>query len=145
MKMSLLGPVGSGKRTQSQRISERLDRRAGPGSDRGRYRADMRSRVTSTGRAGPGRRDHGSGAAHLQPAGTWILDDFPRPIAQACALDEELVERIVGDRQQSLATARVYPRALSYPGPGEGPGPRTVRAARGRLGGGPPAAVRSLP
>ncbi len=76
MKMSLLGPVGSGKRTQSQRISERLDRRAGPGSDKGRYRADMRSRVTSTGRAGPGRRDHGSGAAHLQPAGTWLLDDF---------------------------------------------------------------------
>src|ERR687884_2172139 len=100
MKISLLGPVGSGKGTQAQRISERLNyaRIATGDLVRDQINAD-----TELGREIKDYVDRGEpvpdevimelARPHLNPAGGWILDDYPRTIAQARALDKELEER----------------------------------------------------
>jgi adenylate kinase len=158
MKISLLGPVGTGKGTQAQRVSERLNyaRIATGGLVRNQIEAD-----TELGREIKGYVDQGEpvpddvvmelARPHLNPAGGWILDDCPRTIEQARALDEELeqhgvsldrvimlegpddeklIERIVGGRLHSLATGRVYHvehNPPPDPGEGEDPGPFVQR------------------
>ena len=152
MKISLLGPVGTGKGTQAQRVSEALNwtRIATGDLVRSQVEAD-----TELGRKLKDYSDQGEPAPdedilqlvlpHLQPAGGWILDNCPRTIKQARMLDEELenrgigldrviflegpsdeelIERVSSGRRQSLATGRVY--HLEYdppPDPDEGQDP----------------------
>lgn len=152
MKISLLGPVGSGKGTQAQRVSERLNYARVATGDlvRDQIEAD-----TDLGREIKGYVERGEPVPddvimellrpHLQPAGGWILDDCPRTMAQVRMMDEELkkrgigldrvivlegpddeklIERIVDGRRQSLATGRVY--HVEYdppPDPGKGTDP----------------------
>ncbi len=158
MKISLLGPVGIGKGTQAQRISERLNYARVATGDlvRDQIKAD-----TELGREIRDYADRGEpvpddvimemARPHLNPAGGWILDDCPRTIGQARALDEELeergisldqvimlegpddeelIQRIASGRRQSLATGRVY--HVEYnpppdPNTGEDPGPFVQR------------------
>ena len=152
MKISMLGPVGSGKGTQSQRISERLNysRIATGDLVRDQIEAD-----TELGRELKEYSDQGKlvpddvildlTRPHLNPGGGWILDDFPRTMEQARMLDEdlenrgisldavivldgpdddELIERVSSGRLQSLATGRVYHAENDPPpDPGEGTDP----------------------
>jgi adenylate kinase len=152
MKISLLGPVGVGKGTQAQRISQILNYTRIATGDLVR---DQIEAGTELGRQIKGYSDRGEPVPdntimelvqpHLQPAGGWILDDCPRTIGQVRMLDEELkkrgigldrvivlegpsdeklIERVVGGRRQSLATGRVY--HLEYdppPKPEEGQDP----------------------
>lgn len=137
MKVSLLGPVGSGKGTQAQLVSGRLNYARISTGDlvRDQIYAD-----TELGRELKGYSDRGEPVPdniimdlvrpHLQPAGGWILDGTPRTVQQAGLLDEELkergagaldhvivlegpsdeelIERITSGRRHSLATGRVY-------------------------------------
>lgn len=136
MKVSLLGPVGTGKGTQAQRVSEALNWTRISTGDlvRDQIEAD-----TELGRRLRDYSDRGEPVPdddilrllmpHLQPAGGWILDDCPRTIHQARMLDkvlqnrgagldrviflegpsdEELIERVSSGRRTSLATGRVY-------------------------------------
>jgi adenylate kinase len=137
MKVSLLGPVGSGKGTQAQLISGMLNYTRVSTGDLVRDQIDA---DTELGRELKSYSDRGEPVPddrimdllrpHLQPAGGWILDNCPRTIQQARMLDEELkergggsldhvivlegpsddelIERITGGRRQSLATGRVY-------------------------------------
>ena len=152
MKVSLLGPVGIGKGTQAQRVSESLNyaRISTGGLVRDQIQAD-----TELGRELKGYVDRGETVPdetvmemvrpHLQPAGGWILDGIPRTAEQARALDEELeergialdkviilegpddeelIQRIVGGRLHSLATGNVYHQELNPPpDPNEGTDP----------------------
>jgi len=158
MKISMLGPVGTGKGTQIQRISERLNYARVATGDliRDQIKAD-----TEVGREIRGYVDRGEPVPdevvmeltrpHLNPAGGWILDDYPRTIEQARALDEELekrgisldrviilegpddeelIERISSGRLHSLATGRVYHTEYNPPPDpkkGEDPGPFVQR------------------
>jgi adenylate kinase len=153
MKIALLGPVGVGKGTQAQQISERLNYTRVATGDLVR---DQIEAGTELGRDIRVYSDRGEPVPddvimeltrpHLQPAGGWILDGVPRTLAQARELDEELsergidgldrvivlegpddeslIERIIGGRRHSLATGKVY--HLEYdppPEPGEGTDP----------------------
>ena len=152
MKISLLGPVGSGKGTQAQRVSESLNyARVATGElIRDQIQAD-----TELGRELKGYVDQGEPVPddmimeitrpHLQPAGGWILDGIPRTVEQARRLDEELegrgialdkvivlegpddeelIQRIVGGRLHSQATGNVYHEELNPPpDPNEGTDP----------------------
>ncbi len=158
MKISLLGPVGSGKGTQAQQISERLNYMRVATGDlvRDQIEAD-----TELGREIKGYAERGEpvpddvilelARPHLNPAGAWILDDCPRTMEQARALDEELekhgisldrvimlegpddeklIERIVEGRRHSLATGMVYHMDHNPPpdpNEGEDPGPFVQR------------------
>jgi adenylate kinase len=148
MKVSLLGPVGSGKGTQAQLISGMLNYTRVSTGDLVRDQIDA---DTELGRELKSYSDRGEPVPddtimdllgpHLQPAGGWILDDCPRTIQQARMLDEELkerggsldhvivlegpsdeelIERITSGRRHSLATGRVY--HLEYDPP---PDPQT--------------------
>ena len=137
MKLALLGPVGSGKSTQAQRVSQLLVNytRISTGfMVRNQIKAG-----TELGEELKGYYDKGEQIPddlilrltipRLQPAGFWILDGFPRTVAQARALDEELegrgggmnrvivlegpdeeelVSRVTSGRVQSRATGMVY-------------------------------------
>jgi adenylate kinase len=136
VKISLLGPVGTGKGTQAQRVSEALNWARISTGDlvRDQIEAD-----TELGRKLKRYNDRGEPVPddvimeltlpHLQPAGGWILDACPRTIKQARILDEELekrgigldrvimlegpsddelIERITSGRRHSLATGMVY-------------------------------------
>ncbi len=158
MKIAILGPVGVGKGTQIQQISEMLNYTRVATGDLIR---DQIEAGTELGRELEGYYAQGEPVPddmvmelvrpHLLPAGAWILDGFPRTMAQVRALDEELekrgvsldqvivlegpsdeelIERIASGRRQSLATGRVY--HLEYdppPDPQEGkdPGPFVQR------------------
>jgi adenylate kinase len=158
MKISLLGPVGVGKGTQAQRLAEKLNyaRLATGDLVRDQIEADtdlgheIKDYFTQ-GEPVPDDIIMDLLRPHLQPSGGWILDDCPRTIEQAHALDEELekrgvsldrvvvlegpdeeelIERIAGGRRHSLATGRVY--HLEYdppPDPQKGwdPGPFVQR------------------
>lgn len=158
MKISLLGPVGVGKGTQAQQVSGRLNyaRIATGDLVRDQIEADTElgrelKGYNDRGEPVPDNIIIDLIRVHLQPGGAWILDGVPRTVEQARALDEELerhgggldkvivlegpddeelIERIVGGRRQSLATGRVY--HLEHdppPDPGEGqdPGPFVQR------------------
>lgn len=158
MKISLLGPVGTGKGTQSQQVSERLNYgRIATGDlvrDQIKANTELGSEIKSyvdRGEPVPDEVIMELTRPHLNPAGGWILDDCPRTLAQARALDEELekrgvsldrvimldapddeelIERIASGRRHSLATGRVY--HLEYnpppdPNKGEDPGPFVQR------------------
>ena len=136
MKISLLGPVGTGKGTQAQRVSEALNwaRISTGGLVRGQIEADTElgrklKRYSDRGEPVPDDIIMELTLPHLQPAGGWILDACPRTIKQARILDEELekrgisldrvimlegpsdeelIERITSGRRHSLATGMVY-------------------------------------
>ncbi len=158
MKIAILGPVGVGKGTQIQQISEMLNYTRVATGDLIR---DQIEAGTELGGELEGYYEQGEPVPddmvmelvrpHLLPAGAWILDGFPRSMAQVHALeeelekrgvsldqvivlegpsDEELIERVTSGRRQSLATGRVY--HLEYdppPDPQEGkdPGPFVQR------------------
>jgi adenylate kinase len=158
MKIAMLGPVGIGKGTQSQQVTERLNYTRLATGDLVR---DHIEAGTELGRELEGYYERGEPVPddvimdlvrpHLNPAGAWILDGFPRTMAQVHALDEELekrgigldkvivlegpsdeelIERITSGRRQSLATGRVYHTEYDPPpDPGEGrdPGPFVQR------------------
>ena len=157
MKISLLGPVGTGKGTQAQRVSEALNWTRISTGDLIR---DQITADTELGRELKRYSDQGEPAPdedilqlilpHLQPAGGWILDDCPRTMKQARMLDEELENRGIGlekviflegpsdeeliqrvsGRVHSLATGRVYHLENDPPpDPNEGqdPGPFVER------------------
>src|SRR5918911_589251 len=105
MKISLLGPVGSGKGTQAQRISEGLNyaRIATGDLVRDQINAD-----TELGREIQGYVERGE------------------PVPD----DEKLIERILGGRRHSLATGNVYHiehNPPPDPQKGEDPGPFVQR------------------
>jgi adenylate kinase len=136
VKISLLGPVGTGKGTQAQRVSEALNwaRISTGGLVRDQIEADTElgrklKRYSDRGEPVPDDIIMELTLPHLQPAGGWILDACPRTIKQARILDEELekrgisldrvimlegpsdeelIERITSGRRHSLATGMVY-------------------------------------
>jgi adenylate kinase len=136
VKISLLGPVGSGKGTQAQRVSGALNWTRISTGDlvRDQVEADTElgrklKRYSDQGEPVPDDEILELVVPHLQPAGGWILDDCPRTMEQARILDEELkhrgigldrviflegpsdeelIERISSGRRTSLATGRVY-------------------------------------
>lgn len=138
MKLSIIGPVGAGKTSQAQRISQML-----VGYMRVSTGEMVRSHIeagTELGRQVEGFYRRGEPVpdeailqlieTRLQPAGFWILDGFPRNLVQARSLDErlegrrggpltrvialeglpddELVRRVVSGRVHSQATRMVY-------------------------------------
>lgn len=154
----MLGPVGVGKGTQAQRVSQKLNYTRVATGDL------VRDQVKAGTKLGHEIKDYAEGGEpvpddvimeltkpHLLPAGGWILDGIPRTLDQARELDgeleergvsldrvivlegpddEELIERVVGGRRQSLATGRVY--HLEHdpppePGEGQDPGPFVQR------------------
>ncbi len=158
MKISLLGPVGSGKGTQAQRISERLNYARIATGDLVRDQIEAGTKLgqeikdyVNQGEPVPDETIMDLTRPHLNPAGGWILDDYPRTIAQARGLDEELekrgisldrvimlegpdddrlIERVSSGRLQSMATGRVYHEEQNPPPDpqsGEDPGPFVQR------------------
>jgi adenylate kinase len=160
MKLALIGPVGSGKSTQAQRLSQTLvnyTRISSGALIRSHIEAD-----TELGRELKHYYDRGEPVPdevvlrlmepNLQPAGFWILDGFPRTFAQAHDLDttlesrgggptgvialeglddEELIERVISGRRESLATGMVYHLERNPPPSPEerlDPGPFVQRA-----------------
>lgn len=146
MKLAIIGPVGAGKTSQAQRISQRLVSymRVSTGEMiRSHIEADteLGRRVESFYRRGEPVPDEvilQLIETRLQPAGFWILDGFPRTAHQARSLDEhlegrrggpltrvialeglsddELVRRVVSGRVHSQATGMVY-HTLNDPPP----------------------------
>lgn len=138
MKLAIVGPVGVGKTTQAQIVSQML-----VSYSRVSTGEMIRSHIqagTETGREMERLYRRGDPVpdeiilrlvtSSLQPAGFWILDGFPRTVPQARALDnhlegrrggpltrvislegpsdDELMRRIAGGRVQSQATGMVY-------------------------------------
>jgi adenylate kinase len=158
LKIALLGPVGVGKGTQAQRVAGRLNYVRVSTGDLVRDQIEANTEVgqelkgySDQGDQVPDETIMNLIRVHLQPAGAWILDGVPRTVEQARALDEELekhgtaldkvimlegpededlIERVVNGRRQSLATGRVY--HLEYDPPphpveGQDPGPFVQR------------------
>ncbi len=158
MKIALLGPVGVGKGTQAQRVAGRLNYVRVSTGDLVRDQIEANTELGQELKGYTDQGDQVQDETimnlirvHLQPAGAWILDGVPRTVEQARALDEELekhgtvldkvimlegpededlIERVVNGRRQSLATGRVY--HLEYDPPpdpveGQDPGPFVQR------------------
>lgn len=152
MRLLLLGPPGSGKGTQAQRLAAMTGARhiatgdlvraeIGAGTELGRRIKDYNDR----GDLVPDELILGLVRPYLTK-GSWILDGLPRDEAQARALDEMLKEMGVGldrvivlvmpddalimrllGRVQSVATAKTY--HVTYdPPPQDDPGPFVRRA-----------------
>ncbi len=150
MRVILLGPQGAGKGTQAKRLAERVG--ATHISTGDIVRAEIKS-GSELGRKVQEYNDKGElvpdeiivemAKPHLDEAGAWLLDGFPRNEAQAQALDaaleeigevldavvaleapdEELVERLSG-RRQSQATGKIYHVEFDPPPEnGDDPGP----------------------
>jgi adenylate kinase len=158
LKIALLGPVGVGKGTQAQRVAGRLNYVRVSTGDLVRDQIEVNTELgqelkgySDQGDQVPDETIMDLIRVHLQPAGAWILDGVPRTVEQARDLDEELekhgtaldkvimlegpededlIERVVNGRRQSLATGRVY--HLEYDPPpdpveGQDPGPFVQR------------------
>jgi len=158
LKIALLGPVGVGKGTQAQRVAGRLNYVRVSTGDLVRDQIEANTELgqelkgySDQGDQVPDETIMNLIRVHLQPAGAWILDGVPRTVEQARDLDEELekhgtaldkvimlegpededlIERVVNGRRQSLATGRVY--HLEYDPPpdpveGQDPGPFVQR------------------
>jgi adenylate kinase len=158
LKIALLGPVGVGKGTQAQRVAGRLNYVRVSTGDLVRDQIEANTELgqelkgySDQGDQVPDETIMDLIRVNLQPAGAWILDGVPRTVEQARALDEELekhgtaldkvimlegpededlIERVVNGRRQSLATGRVY--HLEYDPPpdpveGQDPGPFVQR------------------
>jgi len=158
LKIALLGPVGVGKGTQAQRVAGRLNYVRVSTGDLVRDQIEANTELgqelkgySDQGDQVPDETIMDLIRVHLQPAGAWILDGVPRTVEQARDLDEELekhgtaldkvimlegpededlIERVVNGRRQSLATGRVY--HLEYDPPpdpveGQDPGPFVQR------------------
>lgn len=153
MRIILLGPQGSGKGTQAELLSRRLQARHIAMGDI--VRGEIRS-GSSLGASLRQYNDRGELVPDdtilrlirpvLQEKPDWILDGFPRDRAQARALDDALraekcpldrvvaleiaeaalTERLAG-RRQSESTGRVY-HLVHDPPPPDDPGPFLSRA-----------------
>lgn len=148
MRIVLLGPQGSGKGTQGQRLAEITGARHLASGDLVRAEISAGTQLGQTIRAYNDRGELVPDEIILQlvrprlvETERWILDGFPRDEAQALALDTLLVElrrpldgvivleapdalleeRILG-RVQSAATGRIYHLTLNPPPPSD-PGP----------------------
>ena len=134
MRVILLGPQGAGKGTQAQRLADEVGAKHISTGDI--VRAEIKS-GSALGKKVQDYNDRGElvpdeiivemAKPHLENAGSWLLDGFPRNEAQAKALDaalddigekldavvaleapdEDLVHRLSG-RRQSQATGRIY-------------------------------------
>ncbi len=153
MRIIMLGPQGSGKGTQAERLAAATGGHHISTGDL--VRAEIRA-GTPLGRSIKAYNDHGElvpdelivalTTAALASETNWILDGFPRTLAQAQTLDEVLatagvaldrvilleapddllVERLAG-RRQSVSTGRVY-HILYDPPPPDDPGPFVQRS-----------------
>jgi len=152
MKISLLGAVGTGKGTQAQRVSQRLNYTRIATGDLVRDQIEAGTELgcqlkeySDRGDPVPDETIMELTRPHLNPGGAWILDDCPRTINQARVLDEELekrgisldrviilegpedeklIERITAGRRHSMATGRVYHVEHNPPpDPGKGEDP----------------------
>lgn len=152
MRIILLGPQGSGKGTQAERLAHRGGAEHISTGDI--VRAEIKS-GSELGRTVQGYNDRGELVPdeiivemfkpYLREAGSWILDGFPRNEAQARALDdalselgeeldavvaleasdEELIRRLSG-RRVSEATGNIY-HVEHDPPPEDDPGPFVQR------------------
>ena len=107
MRVAFLGPVGSGKSTQAQRLSWSLPfyNRSPRLSTGDLVRAQIEARTPLGMRIGsyytagdpvPDDVIFGLLLPHVRTAGGFALDDFPASLAQAEVLDAELEERSAG-------------------------------------------------
>ena len=107
MRVAFIGPVGSGKSTQAQRLSWALPfYNRGPRLSTGELvraqieaRTPLGGRIEALYRAGEPVPDDvvmGLLLPHVRTAGGFVLDDFPASVAQAEALDAELDGRGAG-------------------------------------------------
>jgi adenylate kinase len=106
MRIAFIGPVGSGKSAQAQRLSGGLPfHNRSPRLSTGELvRAQIEAGTPVGGRI-KGHHDAGEPVPdgtildllrpHVRPTGGWVLDDFPANLAQADALEAEL-ERSAG-------------------------------------------------
>lgn len=155
VKLIILGPQGSGKGTQAQRLSALLATRH---VDVGTMIRSEITAQTPLGREMKADNDRGNLVPDalimrlvtplIAQTPDWILDGFPRTVGQAQALDalldrdgdgerldgvialnapdERLVARIAG-RRYSAATGRLY-HLTTDPPPSDDPGPFVQRA-----------------
>lgn len=153
MRLVILGPQGSGKGTQAERLADALGLRHIATGDL--VRAEIEA-CTAVGRSIQDLNDRGElvpdstmvalAQPYLQAHQGWVLDGFPRDAPQARMLeawlrstgrsldrvialvapDADLIERLLG-RRLSVATGRTY-HVTNDPPPTNDPGPFVRRA-----------------
>jgi adenylate kinase len=113
MRVAFIGPVGSGKSTQAQRLSWTMPfynrcQRLSTG-DLVWAQIEARREIQAQHDAGEPVSDEvvlGLLLPHVRTAGGFALDDFPANMAQAEALDKELEERSAGTTSFSRSATR---------------------------------------